>query len=104
SANVVVSNPITMSTVTNATPAVTISTGTGDSICSGQNLMFTVTPVNGGTSPTYQWLKNGSDINGATSSTYTSASLATGDVISVSMTSNSQCVSTTHATSNGLTI
>jgi len=85
-------------------PSVTI-TSTSTSICStgsagSTSVTFTATPVNGGTTPTYQWKRNGVDITGATSSTYTTNSLAVGSVITVFMTSSATCGSS--ATSNSI--
>ncbi|MEI2750121.1 MAG: immunoglobulin domain-containing protein [Ferruginibacter sp.] len=60
--------------------------------CQGSSVTFSVTAA--GTSPTYQWRKNGSNIGGATSSSYTIASVNPGDagnfdvVISVTGCSN----------------
>jgi hypothetical protein len=63
---------------------------------------FTATPVNGGT-PTYQWKKNGTNIQGATNATYTGV-VASGDVITVVMTSNLADVTGSPATSNAITV
>lgn len=98
------SNIITFSIVSNATPSVSIVSNQGTTICSGTSVTFTATPTNGGSGPTYQWYKNGSQISGATSSAYTTNSLSNNDQIDVIMTSNSACVSTTQATSNTLTM
>ncbi|MGN6477449.1 MAG: beta strand repeat-containing protein, partial [Flavipsychrobacter sp.] len=59
-------------------------------ICSGTNVTFTATPVNGGTTPAYQWLLNGSPVGTATA-TYSSASLANNDVVAVRMISSATC-------------
>ncbi len=69
-------------------------------ICAGQSVTFTATPTNGGTAPTYQWLKNGSLVVGQTGVTYTSTSIVNGDLISVSMVSNEKCKSGSPDTSN----
>lgn len=98
------SNSLTMSIVSNGIPSVTITATPGNTICSGQSATFTATPVNGGSAPTYQWTKNGINISGANSSTYTTSNLTTGDVIALNMVSNSACVSQTGATSNSITI
>ncbi len=97
SVHVVVNSPT-------ATASVSIGASPGASICSGTAVTFTATPTNGGTSPTYQWKKGGTSISGATNSTYTSASLASGDVITCTMTSNLDCVSGSPATSNSITM
>ena len=73
-------------------PSVTI-TSTSLNICTnnGESVTFSATPVNGGSSPTYQWKNNGSNIPGATGATYTTSSLPANSVISVEMTSNETC-------------
>ena len=82
-------------------PSVTI-TSTSTSICStaGTSVTFTATPVNGGPTPVYQWKNNGSNIAGATSSTYTTTSLASGSNITAAMTSSVTCGSS--ASSNAI--
>ena len=92
----------------NVTPSVSI-TSTSTAICttspSGSTpVTFTATPINGGTNPTYQWRRNGSNITGATGATYTASSLADGSQISVVMTSNATCASPVTATSNVITM
>ena len=98
------STPITMTVNSAVTPSVQISSASGSTICAGQNVSFTATPANGGNSPTYQWKKNGNNINGATGATYSSSALVNGDVITVVMTSNAACATTSTATSNALTM
>lgn len=85
-------------------PSVTIVAAPPGPICAGTSVTFTATPTNGGAGPTYQWQLNGSNIGGATSSTYTTSTLANGDVITVVMTSNAACASPTTATSTGITM
>jgi len=88
-------------------PSVTtaITTGTNPT-CSGSSVTFTATPTNGGT-PTYQWTKNGTDISGATSVTYTGVAdtdFVNGDLIRVVMTSTATCASPMTATSTAITM
>jgi len=97
------SNTITMVVNPTQTPSVVIS-ATNNSICAGTNVIFTATPTNGGTTPTYQWKNNNTNIIGATNATYSSTNLANGDVISVQMTSNATCLTTSSATSNSITM
>jgi hypothetical protein len=99
----VASNAVTMSVSSSVAPAVSIVADNA-TVCSGTTVAFTATPTNGGTTPTYQWKKNGVNISGATASTYSLAAPANNDVISVVMTSNATCTSTTVATSNNVTI
>lgn len=81
-------------------PSVSISGGA--TICSGEQLTLTATPVNGGTSPTYSWTVNGNPAGNGTA-TFTSSSLANGDQIAVTMTSNQACASPATATSSTYT-
>jgi hypothetical protein len=61
------------------------------SIVSNTSVTFTATATNGGRSPIYKWYKNGLTVNGATSSTYTSTTLASSDSIWVLLKSNAAC-------------
>ena len=72
------------------TPTVVVSKNTGDTICAGTAVTFTATITIGGTSPAYQWKKNGLNV-GANSAAYTDAALVNGDVVTVVLTSNSPC-------------
>ncbi|MFN3402563.1 MAG: Ig-like domain-containing protein [Cytophagaceae bacterium] len=74
------------------------------SISPGTIVTFTASAVNGGTSPTYQWRKNGVNISGATSATYSTSAISNNDAFSCIMTSNASCVSGSPATSNTITI
>ena len=53
-------------------------------ICTGTQLTFTATPVNGGTSPAYQWQVNGVN-TGTNSNTFSSSSLNNNDQVKVLM-------------------
>jgi hypothetical protein len=94
-------NSVTMTVTSNVTPSVSIS-GTS-SICTGTSVTFTATPTNGGSSPSYQWKLNGSNV-GTNSTTYTNAALVNGDVISCVMTANNTCQTASTATSNSITM
>ena len=83
-------------------PSVTIFPS-ANPICSGTSVTFIPTPTNGGT-PTYQWQKGGTNIIGATGTTYSSSGISNNDAISVIMTSNAICVSPATATSNTVTM
>jgi len=96
------SNAVTMTVNANVSAAVSIA-ATATSICSGNSVTFTATPVNGGSAPTYQWKVNGSNV-GTNSSTYTSAGLINNDAVSCVMTSVASCVSGSPATSNTITM
>ena len=80
--------------------AVTISTP-GNSVCAGTNVVFTATPVNGGTNPAYQWKINGSNA-GINSNQYVTSLINNKDTVSVILTSNSGCSSNPVAVSNSI--
>lgn len=96
------SNCVNVTTPSLVTPAVSISANPSGAICSGTSVTFTATSTNGGSSPVYQWKKNG--VNLATGTTYSSTSLTNGNVITCVLTSNVNCASTTTATSSGITM
>ncbi|MFN8323707.1 MAG: T9SS type A sorting domain-containing protein [Chitinophagales bacterium] len=98
------SNVIAIAVTGSVTPSVTIAVSPNDTVCAGTSLTFTATPLNGGSTPTYVWKKNGTTISGATAATYTVTTLVNNDVITVVMTSSSSCASPTTATSNAITI
>ncbi len=96
------SNTINM-TVNPVLPvSVSIASSPSGAICSGTSVTFTATPANGGTTPVYQWLLNGSNV-GSNSTTYTSAALANGDIVTCQLTSNAICATGNPATSNAIT-
>ncbi|MFN3404107.1 MAG: family 16 glycosylhydrolase [Cytophagaceae bacterium] len=86
------------------TPSVVIAltSGTNPS-CVGSSLTFTATPQNGGTSPTYQWRVNTTNV-GTNSNTFTSTTITNGQSVSCIMTSNAACVTSATATSNSISI
>ena len=83
------------------TPSVSITASSAD-ICQGQSVTFTPTPVIGGTAPQYQWRKNNTPV--ATGSTYTTTTLAHGDIITCHMTSNAPCATPAIVLSNPITM
>ena len=95
------SNSVTMVVTTNVTPSVSIS-GTS-TICSGTSVTFTATPTNGGPGPSYQWKKNGTNV-GTNTNTYTNSALVNGDVVTVVMTANNTCQTSSTANGNSITM
>ncbi|MFN8842915.1 MAG: gliding motility-associated C-terminal domain-containing protein [Chryseotalea sp.] len=97
----VTSSIVTMTVTNSVTPSVSITSSDADnSICAGTSVTFTATPVNGGTTPTFQWLSGGTPIAGQTGSTFVTSTLTNGEVISVSLTSNATCAAPATVTSN----
>ena len=93
------SSPITITVNPVVTPSVALNASPGSPICAGTSVTFSASPSNGGSSPSYQWKINGNNIGGNTS-TFTNSALSNGDVVSVIMTSNLSCVTTTSATTS----
>jgi hypothetical protein len=102
SPSIATSNAVTMTVNAAVTPALSI-VAVSNPICSGGNFSLTATPSNGGSSPTYQWRKNGTNISGGTGLTYSTTSAVNGDVFTCVMTSNNACQTSSTATSNGIT-
>lgn len=97
------SNGVTMTVTNNVLPTISISAST-NSICAGTSVSFASSISNGGNSPSYQWMKNGNNISGATGSSYSSTALANGDVISCELTTSVACYSSQTVTSNAVSM
>lgn len=97
----VYSNTITV--ITQAVQPVSLSIATPDTnVCSGENIAFTSTATNGGTSPTYTWYVNGS-LSG-TGSSYTLSNIQSSSSVYCVMASSASCVSGSPVTSNTINI
>ncbi len=81
------------------TPAVFLTASNLD-ICVGTPVTFTPHHINGGSTPSYVWRVNNTNV--ATGSTFTSSTLADGDTVSCIMTSSYVCPRPATATSAGL--
>nr|MDA3910756.1 T9SS type A sorting domain-containing protein [Bacteroidales bacterium] len=73
-------------------------------VCDGTAVTFTATPTNGGLSPSYDWLVNGTSVGAPDQNTFTSNMLNDGDDVEVIMTSSETCTSGNPATSNSVTM
>ena len=103
-ANPATSNAITVTVNSAITPSVSIAISSGTNpTTSGSSVTFTATPVNGGTTPSYQWKVNSTNV-GTNSSSYTTTALINGDVVSCVLTSSSSCASPSTAASNTITM
>ncbi|MES2645345.1 MAG: PKD-like domain-containing protein [Bacteroidota bacterium] len=86
-------------------PSVIITSSDADNnICAGSPISFTAHPVNGGTSPVYQWKIDGVDVSGATNASFTSAAITNGQKVSVSLVSSETCISAAIVSSNEITV
>jgi PKD repeat protein len=98
------SSAITMTVNGSVTPAVSIALTSGSNPgCNGSSFTFSASPVNGGSSPDYQWLVNGGNA-GTNSAIFSSSSLSNGDAVTCILTSNSSCASTPTAVSSAITL
>jgi len=92
-----------MITSASLTASVSIASSDADnSICNGGSVTFTATPVNGGSTPVYQW-KIGGVNAGTNSPTFSTTGLSTGQVVTCELTSNLSNVQGSPATSTGIT-
>ncbi len=106
-ATCITGNPATSNTILmNVNPLLPVSVSIGASenpVCAGTEVTFTATPVNGGTSPSYQWQVNG--INAGTDSPVFTYTPVNGDQIMVQCQSSIvNCLSGNPATSNTITM
>ena len=100
----VTSNILIMTVNNPVTPSVTISTN-NTTVCQTATATFGAFPVNGGTSPRYQWQVNNVNVgtNGSFPS-FASTTLNNGDQVRVILTSNNTCITSPTATSNAIAI
>ena len=104
SPSIITSAAITMTVNSNAPASVVISqVGGSNPLCNGDVITYNASPGNGGTSPSYQWQVNGTNV-GTNSSTFTLNTLSNGDVVNCILSSSSPCASSTLATSSALTM
>jgi ELWxxDGT repeat protein len=100
SGNPAMSDVTVMSVYTSIEPGVTISSV--DSVCGGSNVGYSAVPVNGGTTPSYQWYKNNEPV-GANQPAYSYVTPwvneITTDSVYVVMTSSLSCAINNPATS-----
>jgi len=95
------SNVVIMTVNPLDTVSVTVSVA-ADTVCVGTPVTFTATAVNGGSSPTYQWRKNGVNV-GANNATY-SFTPVNNEQVSVILTSDATCTTGNPAYSDTVTM
>ncbi|MFN8296962.1 MAG: gliding motility-associated C-terminal domain-containing protein [Chitinophagales bacterium] len=84
-------------------PSVTII-ASKDNICLGEQVIFTATAIDTGSSVNYQWYVNGNPV-GINNPKFSTNTLNNGDLVSVSIsTSGSSCLASNTATSNTVSI
>ncbi|MBJ7427487.1 MAG: T9SS type A sorting domain-containing protein, partial [Bacteroidia bacterium] len=82
----------------NTTVSITIAANNSN-VCAGTNVTFTATASSTGTTPLYQWKKNGVNV-GTNLPTYTVNNLSNNDTVSCVLTSSLTCALVPTATSN----
>jgi hypothetical protein len=78
-------------------PSVSLALNTETTICAGTEVTYTATAVNGGTTATYNWMVNGMAAGSGATYAY---SPATGDVVSVELSSSAACAMPAMATAS----
>ncbi len=89
---------VTISMSPAVTPAVTVTSSAGTTVCIGVLTTFTAASVNGGSTPAYQWQVNGVNV-GLGLSTYQYVPTDE-DVVSVTMTSSEVCAAPSTASAS----
>ena len=89
---------ILMTIIPNVTPGVSI-TATVDTVCTGDPVVFTAHPVNGGANPSYQWTVDG-NLAGGNYDTLHVNSPASSYIVAVQIISNAPCATPASATNN----
>ncbi len=77
--------------VNTVSPSITVTLNPGTTISPGTTVTFTAAVINGGTTPTLQWYKNGLPIVGATTNPFITNALADNDTITCLVHSNAVC-------------
>ena len=92
-ANGCTSASVSTTVTATAGPVIFAYPSPNDTICAGRTLLFNTNVIGAGTTPNYQWYKNNIAITGATSKTYSTSSVVSGDVFrcEVVATSGSAC-------------
>jgi hypothetical protein len=88
---------MTMTITAPRVPSVIISVSPNDTVCTPSVVAYSVTPVNGGTTPIYEWNKNGVVVG---TGPVLGSMPVTGDIVYCTMTSNLWCISAATALSN----
>ncbi len=96
------SNAVAITVNPIATAGINISANT-TVICSGQQVDFTAVPINGGSTPFYQWQVNGSN-SGSNGTSFSTTTLNNGNIVTCIMTSSNLCSTGNPAISNSVII
>ena len=104
--NTATSNSVSTTVNTVYTPTISVASDlSGNVICAASNptVTFTATVTSGGTTPSYQWKKNGVNV-GTNSNTYSASGWNGGDQITCVLTANNVCQTASTVNSNTITL
>ena len=87
-----VTGQMTIAVSNNVTPSVMVDASTSTSICPGTSVTFSANPVNGGSTPVYEWRLNGTITGGNTPSL--TITPTDGTVVFCTMASSIACITT----------
>jgi hypothetical protein len=96
-----ISNAITITVTNHLVPTISISADT-TTVCAGTNVTFTSSITGGGNNPVYFWEINHTPAGNG--STFSSANLVNGAIVSCELTSSAGCARPDSALSNNVTI
>jgi hypothetical protein len=97
------SNTITITVNPEVVPSISIEASETE-FCEGNTVVFTAaTPTNGGLNPIYQWFIDTAPV-GSNSNTYSSSTLANGQIVTVQLTSSAVCADPQTVTSNPIQV
>jgi hypothetical protein len=96
------SNAIEVTVLSYETPNITIGIASGTTICEGDLITITSTPLFGGGLPTFEWQVNGTSTGDADSS-FTTFAISNGDQVRCIFTSDYLCTTAAIDTSNVIT-
>lgn len=84
------------------TPAITVSSTPGNTVCAGTPVVFTATATGTGTAPTYTWRRNNLIVGN--NSVYTENSPVNGEMVNCFVTTNAACATKPADTSTNITL
>lgn len=102
---VVTATPITITVLPPVVPGININTqfSTAPTVCAATQLNFTANITGGGTTPVYQWRRNGTVV-GTNAPTYSATNWVSGETVQATLTSNAQCATPPTQNSNLVTV
>jgi hypothetical protein len=95
---------INVQVIQSITPDIIIAANPDDTVCFGTNIDFTSVITDGGTSPQYQWYKNGIPVIGAIDSLWGSPYLTNLDTIYCVLINGTTCTTAAADTSNKIAV